>query len=103
MPTERPQSFYKEDDPLEKVIEAKVKKRARDNGWLTYKWVSPNNRGVLDDIMINPETEEVWFVEFKRKGKTWTAKQADVRDDLIAAGQKTKLIDSIEEGYKFFK
>ena len=49
---------------LEKQIESKVVKKAKELGFLTYKFSSPSNRGVPDRIFISPYGE-VFFIEFK--------------------------------------
>lgn len=49
---------------LEKEIERRMCDLVRKRGGLTYKFVSPNNPGVPDRIVITP-TGVVWFVELK--------------------------------------
>lgn len=54
---------------LEKDLEKKITSKAKQIGYLTYKFVSPSNRGVPDRIFIN-KNGKVFFVEFKsEKGK----------------------------------
>jgi hypothetical protein len=54
---------------LEKDLEKKIVIKARKLGYLTYKFVSPSNRGVPDRIFIS-ENGKLFFVEFKsKKGK----------------------------------
>jgi hypothetical protein len=54
---------------LEKDLERKIVIKARKLGYLTYKFVSPSNRGVPDRIFIS-ENGKLFFVEFKsKKGK----------------------------------
>ena len=48
---------------LEKELEAKVVKYAKEKGILTYKFVSPNNRGVPDRIFL--KRGNTLFLEFK--------------------------------------
>jgi hypothetical protein len=54
---------------LEKQLESKITKKAKELGFLTYKFVSPSNRGVPDRIFISMHGE-IFFIEFKsKKGK----------------------------------
>ncbi len=54
---------------LEKYLERKIVFKAKKLGYLTYKFVSPSNRGVPDRIFIS-ENGKLFFVEFKsKKGK----------------------------------
>jgi len=54
---------------LEKDLERKIVIKAKKLGYLTYKFVSPSNRGVPDRIFIS-ESDKLFFVEFKsKKGK----------------------------------
>lgn len=54
---------------LEKDLEKKIVNKAKKLGYLTYKFVSPSNRGVPDRIFIS-ENGKLFFVEFKsKKGK----------------------------------
>ena len=82
-------------DPLEKVIETKCKKIARDLGWLAYKWVSPGHIGVPDGILIDPKGRVV-FVEFKRLGKKPTPMQLREHVRLRQHGCEVWVIDSID-------
>ncbi len=54
---------------LAKYLERKIVFKAKKLGYLTYKFVSPSNRGVPDRIFIS-ENGKLFFVEFKsKKGK----------------------------------
>lgn len=48
----------------ESQIEAKLVRAVRDRGGLCYKFVSPNNPGVPDRIIITPDGRTV-YVELK--------------------------------------
>jgi hypothetical protein len=53
----------------EKILEIKITKKAKELGFLTYKFSSPANRGVPDKIFISPNGK-IFFIEFKStKGK----------------------------------
>lgn len=49
---------------LEKKIERRFFEMVRKRGGLIYKFVSPNNPGVPDRIIVTP-AGVVWFVELK--------------------------------------
>jgi len=49
---------------LERDIEKGVSNYAKVFGWITFKFVSPNNRGVPDRVFI--KAGRVVFIEFKR-------------------------------------
>lgn len=54
---------------LEKHLEKKITDKAKKLGFLSYKFVSPNQKGVPDRIFIS-KTGKVFFIEFKStKGK----------------------------------
>lgn len=59
---------------LEKIIEAKVSKYAKAKGFLCEKFSSPNNPSVPDRILTSP-VGQIFFLEFKRKGKKPTMLQ----------------------------
>ena len=90
----------KNDNPLEKVIEKTVCKYAESKGCIQYKFVSVNNRGVPDRIIITP-SGEVLFVEFKRKGKKLTPLQEVHRRRIMGNWGLYRMIDDIEKGKQF--
>ena len=49
---------------LEKDLEKKIVTKAKQLGFLSYKFVSPSNRGVPDRIFIS-KNGKVFFIEFK--------------------------------------
>jgi len=69
---------------LEKELEAKVVKYAKDHGILTYKFVSPNNRGVPDRIFLN--RGKVLFLEFKTGKNTVTLLQRREINRILDSG-----------------
>jgi hypothetical protein len=87
----------KNDNPLEKVIEKTVCKYAESKGCVQFKFVSVNNRGVPDRIIITL-TGEVLFVEFKRKGKDLTTLQKKHRARIQGNMGIYYKIDNIEDG-----
>lgn len=86
---------------LESEIEKKVCKHAKDKGWLVYKFVSPNNKGVPDRIFLG-EGGKIIFVEFKAPNKEPTKLQTHVINKIKALMFKVYVIDNIEEGKKIF-
>jgi len=81
---------------LEKILERKVCQYAKDHGWLVYKWVSPNQRGVPDRILFKAGV--TLCIEFKQLNKKPTALQKHHHKLLTAAGIEVKVIDSVDSG-----
>jgi len=83
---------------LESAIESAVCKYAKTKGWLVYKFVSPNNRGVPDRIMLRNGV--IIFVEFKATGKQPTTLQQYIIKRIRGEKFKVYVIDSVEIGKK---
>lgn len=81
---------------LEREIEKKVKAHAKATGWLTYKWVSPQNRGVPDSIFIKDGL--VVFIEFKAYGKNPTKLQQKTISNLKDHNCLVFVCDNVEGG-----
>ncbi len=84
----------------EAQIERKVCSFAKVSGWLVFKWVSPNNRGVPDRIFI--KDGRLVMVEFKALGKKPTPLQKRVLDKLINEKMEVHVINDIEQGKELF-
>lgn len=82
--------------PLEKNIEAAVCAHAKATGWLVYKFVSPNQRGVPDRIFF--KNGKTVLIEFKRPGGKPTALQLVQMRRLKDAGIPVELCDTVEYG-----
>jgi hypothetical protein len=82
---------------LESKIEKTVCDYAKSKGWLVYKFVSPNNRGVPDRLLLGPD-RKIAFIEFKAPGKEPTKLQKHVFSKIRALLFKVYVIDNIEEG-----
>lgn len=82
---------------LEKQIESKIVKKAKELGFLTYKFSSPSNRGVPDRIFISPHGE-VFFIEFKSEKGKLTKLQEKVIKDISKYGVGVFIINSVEVG-----
>ena len=67
----------------ESQIEAKLVRMVREHGGLCYKFVSPNNPGVPDRIIITPDGRTV-YVELK----TEVGRLANVQQRQISEMQK---------------
>ena len=84
---------------LESEVEKPVCEYAKKKGWLVYKFVSPNNRGVPDRIFLGPG-RKIAFIEFKAPGKEPTKLQKHVFSKIRALLFKVHVIDNVEEGKK---
>ena len=82
---------------LEKQIESKVVKKAKELGFLTYKFSSPSNRGVPDRIFISPHGE-VFFIEFKSEKGKLSQLQKKVIKDIEHYNVEVYVIDNVEDG-----
>ena len=81
----------------EKQIESKIVKKAKELGFLTYKFSSPSNRGVPDRTFISPHGE-VFFIEFKSAKGKLTKVQEKVIKDIGEYGVGVFIINSVEVG-----
>jgi len=84
----------------ESAIEKKVTEYAKKQGWLSYKWTSPNHRAVPDRLYF--KAGRVLLVEFKAQGKKPSQLQAKVHQKLREEGFNVHVIDSIETGKPLF-
>ena len=80
----------------ESVVEKKVTDYARKRGWLSYKWVSPSQRGVPDRMYFRGG--KLMLVEFKAPNKKPTPYQLVIHQRLAAMGFVVHVIDNIENG-----
>lgn len=80
----------------ESHIEKKVTEHAKANGWLSFKWVSPAQRGVPDRLYF--KSGKVVIVEFKAPKKKATPFQEAIHRKLLAVGFIVHVIDDIEKG-----
>ena len=79
----------------ERDIEAKVVKWAKANHFLTYKFVSPSQRGVPDRIFIRDGF--VIFIEFKAPGKQPTPLQAHTIKKMRDEDCRVYVFDNAED------
>ena len=82
---------------LEKQIEEKVCKYAKEKGLLHYKFSSPNRAAVPDRIFIST-AGKVFFIEFKREGAKVTPAQE--REHLRLKGHYVwvYVVDNVDQG-----
>jgi hypothetical protein len=84
----------------ESLIERKVSEYAKSQGWLTYKFTSPSNRGVPDRIYL--KEGDCFFIEFKAPDKQPTKLQKKVIKRIEDQDFYVYVIDSIENGRALF-
>lgn len=95
------QKVKNDDDPLESKIENDVKKYAKNKGFYVRKFSSPSHRSVPDDLFITPPSPNppvLFFIEFKRKGKSATPAQICEHELIEARGMRVYIVDNIQQG-----
>lgn len=80
----------------ESVIEKAVCTYATSKSMLSFKFVSPSNRGVPDRLYIH--NGEVFFIEFKAPNKKLTPLQNSVIGNMVHHGVNVYVCDSVESG-----
>ena len=89
-------------DKPESKIEQTVCSKAKNLGWLVYKFTSPNQRGVPDRIFMRNGI--CFFVEFKKFGKKPTELQNVTMGKIkLIGGFECYVIDNIEDGFKLLE
>lgn len=88
-------NFARKTHPLERAIEAKVRKHCHDNNLLCYKFTSPSRQGVLDRLILGKG--KAMFLELKRKGKEPTPLQYREIALLTSKGLYATWCDSYEK------
>ena len=82
---------------LEKQIEERVGTYAKEQGFLVYKFTSPQRQAVPDRLYINPRGF-MFFVEMKRSGQVPTPAQAREHERLRNQGVMGFVIDDVDKG-----
>ena len=82
---------------LEKQIEERVGTYAKEQGFLVYKFTSPQRSAVPDRIYITPRGT-IFFVEFKRTGQVPTPAQEREHERLRAQHVTVFVIDDVDTG-----
>lgn len=85
------------DNPLEKVIEGKCCKFARELGMLEYKFTSPAKRHVPDRIFLR-DGGRIFWIEFKKRGEKPTAAQALEHEKMRKRGATVYVTDNVVDG-----
>ena len=85
----------------ESKIESDICKKAQEKGWLTFKFVSPSQRGVPDRIWIRKG--KIVFVEFKAPGKEPTKLQEKIISKIRSHLFQVEVVDSKESGMKLIE
>lgn len=85
---------------LESTIEKKVSDFAKDQGWLSYKFTSPSNRGVPDRLYLKEGV--CIFIEFKATGKKPSKLQDKIISRIRDQGFLVYIVDSIDGGKNIF-
>lgn len=85
----------------EKVIEEYFRRKAKENGYLCWKFTSPSTDGVPDRILIGHN--RVIFVELKAPGEVPRKLQIHVFEEMQKHGTKVFVIDTKEKVLKFFE
>lgn len=80
---------------MEKSIEKYFRDKAKQNGAMALKFVSPGAAGVPDRLVIRADGG-VEFVELKQPGKSLRPVQKAMKHRLEAYGQTVTVIDSKE-------
>jgi hypothetical protein len=87
----------KNTNPLEKDIEKRVCDYAKSLGMLVYKFTSPSRRSVPDRLFVLPGGQVFW-IEFKRKGKSPTAAQIVEIEKIRKQGATVYVVDDETAG-----
>lgn len=79
----------------ESVIEKKVKEYGKKLGFTSFKFSSPANKGVPDQIFLKKDA--VIFIEFKTKTGKLSALQ---EKNLHTIGKNAYVVNCVEDGEK---
>lgn len=87
---------------LEKDIEDWLNRQIEKMGGIAFKFVSPMNPGVPDEIYILPDGH-IWFVELKQKFGRIANIQKWQRDRIQAMGCNYRLVKGMDDAKMFVK
>lgn len=79
----------------ESTIEKACSNWAKNNGWLVYKFSSPNQKGVPDRLFIKGGVTV--YVEFKAPSKQPTKYQLHTINKMRLHGAVVHVIDNLED------
>jgi len=94
-------SYKPLDDILESSVEGDAMKFAILRGWWEAKFVSPNQRGVPDRLLIR--AGRVIFIEFKKFGKEPTRQQLKRHREMREHGAEVFVVDTLQEAKEILK
>ena len=80
--------------PLEKDVEQRLHRKVKSIGGQSWKFVSINNRGVSDRIVLI--AGRCVFVELKRTGGKLSPLQKTFRDKVVANGGEFALVEGFD-------
>ena len=80
--------------PLEKDVEKRLHRKIKSIGGQSWKFVSINNRGVSDRIVLI--SGRCIFVELKRDGGKMSPLQKTFRDKVVANGGEFALVEGFD-------
>ena len=87
--------------PLEKEVEARLRDRIKAAGGASWKFVSPNNRGVSDRIaLIQGRTI---YIEVKRDGGKLSTLQRSFMEKVLDNGGEYALVEGMQGVDDFIK
>ena len=81
----------------ESIIEKRVCQYAEDNGFITYKFVSPGRAHVPDRIFIDT-TGRIFFIEFKATGEEPRPAQVREIERMMRNKAMVFVVDDIDYG-----
>lgn len=86
---------------LEKLLEAKMVKIAKNLDILCYKFISPSNRGVPDRIFICRCS--IFFIEFKSDKGKLTAQQEHTIDKFRKKRAVVYVVNNLQDGIEILE
>lgn len=86
----------------ESQIEAKLVKMVREHGGLCYKFVSPNNPGVPDRIVITPEGRTI-YVELKTEIGRLANIQKWQLEEMRRRGADVRVLKGLDQVKEFVR
>ncbi len=86
----------------ENTVESYLKKRVREIGGRSYKWVSPGEPGVMDQIVMVPWLVVTFFVETKAPSVHKMRKAQQIQANRLREMNRTVLLINTRENVDWF-
>lgn len=86
----------------ESVLELKIKKAAKDRGILSFKFVSPGQKGVPDRLFITKGGYQ-FYMELKSANGKLSDLQDAVIKTMISYGADVSVVRNLEDGIKILE